>query len=101
MQQDMQSSSPVQVHELDGDLLEGALRQQVTLDPRQRLVGVVIRLHTSHHTSSSLDVRGATDLAPSALLATTTTLRKAQATFRWEEQFFAEYRRHTGKEGGR
>lgn len=37
----------VQVHELDGHLLEGALRQQVPLDAAQRLVGVVVRLHTS------------------------------------------------------
>ena len=34
----------VQVHELDGDLLEGALREQVPLDARERLVRVVVRL---------------------------------------------------------
>ena len=34
----------VQIHELDADLFEGALRQQVTLDSRQGLVGVVIGL---------------------------------------------------------
>lgn len=36
----------VQVHELDGHLLEAAVGQQVTLDALQRLVGVVIRLGT-------------------------------------------------------
>ena len=34
----------VQIHELDADLFEGALRQQVTLDSRQGLVGVVVGL---------------------------------------------------------
>ena len=34
----------VEVHELDGDLLEGALREQVALDARERLMRVVIRL---------------------------------------------------------
>ena len=34
----------VQVHELDARLLEGALRQQVTLDARECLVRVVVRL---------------------------------------------------------
>jgi hypothetical protein len=34
----------VEIHELDADLLERALRQQVTLDARERLVRVVVRL---------------------------------------------------------
>jgi hypothetical protein len=34
----------VEVEELDGHLLEGALRQQVALDARQRLVRVVVGL---------------------------------------------------------
>ena len=34
----------VVVHKLDADLFEGALRQQVTLDTRQRLVRIVVRL---------------------------------------------------------
>ena len=38
----------VQVHELDADLLEGALRQDVALDARQRLVRVVVRLSPRH-----------------------------------------------------
>ena len=39
--------APVQVHELDGHLLEGALREQVPLDARQRLVRVVVRLRSA------------------------------------------------------
>ena len=34
----------VQVHKLDCHLLEGALREQVPLDARERLVRVVVRL---------------------------------------------------------
>ena len=34
----------VQVHELNGHLLEAAVGQQVALDALQRLVGVVVRL---------------------------------------------------------
>ena len=34
----------VQVHELDARFLEGALREQVTLDAGERLVWVVVRL---------------------------------------------------------
>ena len=34
----------IQIHELDADFFEGTLRQQVTLDPRQSLVGVVVGL---------------------------------------------------------
>jgi len=34
----------IQIHELDADLFEGALRQQVTLYSRQSLVGVVVGL---------------------------------------------------------
>ena len=37
-------SVSVSVLELDGDLLEGALGQQVPLDAAQRLVGVVVGL---------------------------------------------------------
>ena len=34
----------IQIHELDADFFEGTLRQQVTLDPRESLVGVVVGL---------------------------------------------------------
>jgi hypothetical protein len=48
------SGAPVQVHELDGDLLEGALREQVALDARQRLVRVVVRLRAGARKSPGL-----------------------------------------------
>ena len=34
----------VEIHEFDADLLEGALGEQMTLDPRQRFVGIVVSL---------------------------------------------------------
>ena len=49
----------VQVHELDPDLLERTLCQQVTLDARQGLVRVVVRLldETQLLTASDVWVR--------------------------------------------
>mmetsp|Transcript_62206 Transcript_62206/g.196852 ORF Transcript_62206/g.196852 Transcript_62206/m.196852 type:complete len:623 (-) Transcript_62206:2053-3921(-) len=58
----------VEVHELDGDFLESALREQMALDARQRLVGVVVGLLNQPELLSLLLVephrRGVTLLEP-------------------------------------